>query len=478
MKLFRNLSLGLFAAALTVSMLTACGASAPPASSEPSAPSNPGISQGGTDQTPENPGGSETPDSGEEKPDEDPVQKSWATSLIKAYFDSLGVTSENYHVYNTNYAATVLFYFDGKVGDGDNDYYLDLAVHGSKRLEKQRYAASEENGFYTDGQNHYALDGKAWQKIIYTEIDPFYDYTSTLEAKLYLDIFLGSSFVPAASDIEDFQVTTTTSGVTEETVTLKNKTVCTYFFDAENKLTEIRSKVPESKYQELPLFGLEIQMKNPTFEKGSQSAIFPTTFSDKPYQWTDDSETENLPKTWADSKTNAYLTKNGITKESFYIEVEDYWTFGNCTCEFSGNSKSIRFLKDGAFSGYAYAGGIYSRYEGTETTPALTELSSAADIAAAKAFFEEIEAFATIPSNVEITAFRAYPEDNGYGDEKFITTNGTRYTVWLNSDGAPRSVSIDLPNGDGGHFQIEVFKRSSVAATSSFDLLTLFTNLF
>lgn len=376
-------------------------------------------------------------------------------------------------MYNTNYAATVLFYYDGNVVDGDNDFYLDLAVHGSKRLEKQQSAGSSFYGFYTDGQNYYVLDSNKWQQITRTEIDPFYDYTSTIDADFWLDLFLGSSFVPAASDIEDFQVTTTTSGVTE-TVTMKNKTVCTYLFDAEHKLTEIRSKGPEYKYQELSGGGVEIQMKNPTFEKASQSAVFPTTFSDKPYQWTDDSETKDLPKTWADSKTNAYLTKNGITKEAFYIEAEDSWTFGKCTCEFSGNSKSVLFLKDGTFSGYAYNNGVYSRYGGTETAPALTELSSEADIAAAKAFFEKIEAFATIPSNVEVTAFRAY--QTGY--ESFITTNGTLCSVRLNSNGEPRSVRIDLPNGDDVDFDIEVFKRSSVAVTSSFDLLTLVMNLF
>lgn len=477
MKLFRNLALGLLAATLAVSMLTACGGSSTP--STPSTPSNPGTSQGGTEQTPENPGGSETPDSGEEKPDENPAQKTWATSLIKAYLDSLGVTSENYHVYNTNYAATVLFYNDGKVVDGDNDFCLDLAVHGSKRLIKMQYAANKADGLYTDGQNYYALDGKAWKKIIYTELDPFYDYLSTIEAKINLDVFLGSSFVPAASDIEDFQVTTTTNGVTEETVTLKNKTVCTYFFDAEHKLTAIRSKVPESKYQELPLSGLEIQMKNPTFEKSSQSAIFPTTFSDKPYQWTDDSETEDLPKTWADSKTKAYLTKNGITKENFYIQVADYWSFGICTCEVSGQSKSIRIQSsDGLISGYAYADGTYTVYEGTEAAPSTRDLTNAEEITAAQKFFAEIEAYIAIPSDVEITAFRAYEKGNGYGDEKFITTDGKQYTVRLDDDDSIRSVSVYLPNGDSAWVDVEEFKRTSTGTTAMFDMWTMLLNLF
>lgn len=287
MKLSRKLVLGLLAAALAVSALTACGSSAP---SAPSEPSNPDTSQGGsTGETPENPGGTEQPGGDTEEPDktpdETPEQKAWMNSLAKAYLDQQGVTPENYHIYNTDCSAEIVFFYGMDVIYGEFDYFADLAVKGNERILKLCRGQNIDAGFYTDGQKYYEAVGESgdfkWQEITRQENDPAGEYVSTAEAKQMLDMALKLSAVPKASEISKFESKTTESGTTE-TVTMSNGVLYVYEFNKNNELKMIGAKVLEPtvyfcKYKNYPYHTATLLIvKNPKIEKGSQCSVFPT----------------------------------------------------------------------------------------------------------------------------------------------------------------------------------------------------------
>lgn len=495
MKLFKKLAAALLTAVLAVSMLTACSSSAP---SAPSEPSNPGTSQGGTGELPENPGETGQPGGSEENPGENPddtpaqtpAQKTWANSMAKAYLDAQGVTPENYYVSNKQYSAEMVYYINGTPCDGDDDYFVDLAVSGSNRLLKLRYARNIITGFYTDGTNFYGIEDdsdskEGWKKIVFEGSDPFYDYTSTDVAKLNLDAYLYLAPVPKVSEILDFKSATSETGTTE-TVTLKNGAVYTYEFDITGALEKTISDLTAASCTQA-LFGyggMKLTLKKPEIVPASGSAPFPTTFSTKSFQnYKENQENEtnkDFPTSWADSKTKAYLTRNNITKDHFYIKAENKYDSEIYIYEVSGESKSIQIqsTQDDSIKGYAYADGVYTQYAGSTTNTTESVLRDTVELALAKKFFEEIEAFGTIPSDVEITAFRADGNSTGAGDERFITTDGKRYAVWLDSDDSIRSASIYLPNGNDIHVSIKEFKRTSTGTTAMFDMLTMLANFF
>lgn len=497
MKLSRKLMLGLLTAALAVSMLTACSETSTP--STPSTPSNPGTSQGGgTGETPENPGGTEQPGGDTEEPDknpdETPAQKTWANSLAKAYLDQQGVTETDYHVYGNS--MIVYSDLDDTPLDGSLSDYHTFAVFGNKKLMMLQ---SGDAGFYTDGTAYYAVDylwtgedyKNEWRRVTWQEMDLLGEYYCIDDVKLYLDLGNMLAPVPTVSEIVGFSSETTTEGTTE-TLQLEHKSTggyevsaeysYEYEFDTEGALKQVTTVVILSVKMGTRSTEAKIKqvMHTPEIFPGRQSTAFPTKFGDKEHGWKESTDDQDLPETWADSKTKAYLTQNGITKEHFYVKVCDWWESKIYICEVSDNSKSVMIqnTSDGLISGYSYTNGVYACYEGTTASTTERVLTDTTEIAAAQKFFEEIEAYIAIPSDVEVAAFRAYKKGNGSGDEKFITTDGKQYTVWLDDDDSIGSVSVALPNGDSAWVDVEEFKRTSSGTTAMFDMWTMLLNLF
>ena len=93
MRLFKKAAVCLLAAAMAVSMLTACGDDGP---SNPGNGGNGGSTGGGNTST-STPAKPETPDSKDENNSvipEEPEKVTWATSLTKKYFQ--GISSDNF----------------------------------------------------------------------------------------------------------------------------------------------------------------------------------------------------------------------------------------------------------------------------------------------------------------------------------------------------------------------------------------------
>ena len=93
MRLFKKAAVCLLAAAMAVSMLTACGDDGP---SNPGNGGNGGSTGGGNTST-STPAKPETPDSKDEDNSvipEEPEKVTWATSLTKKYFQ--GISSDNF----------------------------------------------------------------------------------------------------------------------------------------------------------------------------------------------------------------------------------------------------------------------------------------------------------------------------------------------------------------------------------------------
>lgn len=484
MKLLQKAAISLLAAAIAMSMLTACSSSGTP--SAPSTPSNPGTSQGGT----ENPGeDNNTPggDSGDpdENPDDTPsVAPGWSTSLAKAYLNRVGVTTEDYHLYNEHSAASVIYYSNGESVDGDDDYSVDLAVEGSKRLVSLTYALDTLTGFYTDGQNYYATEDigdwnnpiDVWRKVTYQGTDPFGEYLGTGDAKMWIDMFGALVPIPKESEIKGFE-SVTEDGITTETVTMENGVVYTYEFNAVGELKKIDSRVVITVQGQSG--GVSLTMADPTFAKASTSKPFPTDFDDKPYGWTEDQGKDEdgnaLPTSWADSRIKAYLTRSNITKNDFFVLAQYHFSDKMVAYQIQGDQKMLQIGTGSGYEAlYSYADGVYTKYtEADESTGRV--LTDAQEIATAKSYFDSVEAIAKIPSDAEVTAFRA----NSEYSEKFITADGTMYLVGMDGNGGIQSVQVQTTDGNYWNFSIKQFRGNSATSTSVLSsLVSMLTSLF
>ena len=150
MRLYKKAAAVLLAAAMAVSMMTACGGGAGGnGGNGGNNGSKPGTSEGGEEKPGKPEGGEEKPDKpegGEEKPDKpgasvipaDPAKVTWDTSLTKKAF--AGISKDN-------------FRFSGLDGSGDAMAY---ATQGKKMLLLEQESANQFVAFYTpDGKYLY-----------------------------------------------------------------------------------------------------------------------------------------------------------------------------------------------------------------------------------------------------------------------------------------------------------------------------------
>ena len=150
MRLYKKAAAVLLAAAMAVSMMTACGGGAGGnGGNGGNNGSKPGTSEGGEEKPGKPEGGEEKPDKpegGEEKPDKpgdsvipaDPAKVTWDTSLTKKAF--AGISKDN-------------FRFSGADGSG---YAMAYATQGKKMLLLEQESANQFVAFYTpDGKDLY-----------------------------------------------------------------------------------------------------------------------------------------------------------------------------------------------------------------------------------------------------------------------------------------------------------------------------------
>ena len=148
MRLYKKAAAVLLAAAMAVSMMTACGTTG--GGNGGNGGNNggkPGTSEGGDEKPGKPEGGEETPDKPEgEKPDKpgdsvipaDPTKVTWNTSLTKKAF--AGISKDN-------------FRFSGLDGSG---YAIAYATQGKKMLKLEQESANQFVAFYTsDGKDLY-----------------------------------------------------------------------------------------------------------------------------------------------------------------------------------------------------------------------------------------------------------------------------------------------------------------------------------
>ena len=150
MRLYKKAAAVLLAAAMAVSMMTACGGGAGGnGGNGGNNGSKPGTSEGGEEKPGKPEGGEEKPDKpegGEEKPGKpgdsvipaDPTKVTWETSLTKKAF--AGISKDN-------------FRFSGADGSG---YAMAYATQGKKMLLLEQESANQFVAFYTpDGKDLY-----------------------------------------------------------------------------------------------------------------------------------------------------------------------------------------------------------------------------------------------------------------------------------------------------------------------------------
>ena len=150
MRLYKKAAAVLLAAAMAVSMMTACGTTGGGnGGNGGNNGSKPGTSEGGEEKPGTSEGGEEKPgkpEGGEEKPDKpgdsvipaDPTKVTWETSLTKKAF--AGISKDN-------------FRFSGMDGSG---YAIAYATQGKKMLKLEQESANQFVAFYTsDGKDLY-----------------------------------------------------------------------------------------------------------------------------------------------------------------------------------------------------------------------------------------------------------------------------------------------------------------------------------
>lgn len=133
MRLFKKAAVCLLAAAMAVSMLTACGDDGP---SNPGNGGNGGSTGGGNTST-STPAKPETPDSKDENNSvipEEPEKVTWATSLTKKYFQ--GISSDNFCMVGS------------LIEDATGAKPFAYATQGKKQIMVKQSEDPEKNVFY------------------------------------------------------------------------------------------------------------------------------------------------------------------------------------------------------------------------------------------------------------------------------------------------------------------------------------------
>lgn len=157
MRLFKKAAVCLLAAAMAVSMLTACGDDGP---SNPGNGGNGGSTGGGntSTSTPATPDTGNSGNNTDNKGDENSLPKTWADSKTKVFYEKCGATDTNIYVAGTLVAVQVST-------QQTQQYKILYAVQG-KKAYLQLTGAEETAEFYKDtNDNYFKKTDDAWTAV-------------------------------------------------------------------------------------------------------------------------------------------------------------------------------------------------------------------------------------------------------------------------------------------------------------------------
>lgn len=156
MRMMKRLAVCVLAAAMSLTMLTACGGDTP---SAPETPSNPGTSQGsgsGNDNGNNNGGNNNGQKPGKE--DENTLPTSWNASKTKAYMLSKGVSDTNIYVNGT------LNIIDADTKQVTDSAKVIYAAKGNKIYVNISYSTGTARAYKSDADEYYVSEGNDWYK--------------------------------------------------------------------------------------------------------------------------------------------------------------------------------------------------------------------------------------------------------------------------------------------------------------------------
>lgn len=156
MRMMKRLAVCVLAAAMSLTMLTACGDDTP---SAPETPSNPGTSQGsgsGNDNGNNNGGNNNGQKPGNE--DENTLPTSWNASKTKAYMVSRGVSDTNIYVNGT------LNIIDADTKQVTDSAKVIYAAKGNKIYVNISYSTGTARAYKSDADEYYVSEGNDWYK--------------------------------------------------------------------------------------------------------------------------------------------------------------------------------------------------------------------------------------------------------------------------------------------------------------------------
>ena len=152
MRMMKRLAVCVLAAAMSLTMLTACGDDTP---SAPETPSNPGTSQGtGNGNSGNN--GDNNSNKEPDKEDENKLPTSWNASKTKAYYNTKGISNTNIYVNGT---VTMM---DAKQGTTKGTMEVVYAAKGGKLYISMTEGDDLIKVYKNEADEYFVNDGSRW----------------------------------------------------------------------------------------------------------------------------------------------------------------------------------------------------------------------------------------------------------------------------------------------------------------------------
>ena len=157
MRMMKRVAVSILAAAMALSLLTACGGGDAP--SAPETPSNPGTSQGPGNGNSGNNGDNNSnkePDKEPDKEDENKLPTSWNASKTKAYYNTKGISNTNIYVNGTVTAM------DAKQGTTKGTMEVVYAAKGGKLYISMTEDDNLIKVYKNEADEYFVSDGSMW----------------------------------------------------------------------------------------------------------------------------------------------------------------------------------------------------------------------------------------------------------------------------------------------------------------------------
>lgn len=153
MRMMKRVAVSILAAAMALSLMTACGGGDAP--SAPETPSNPGTSQGtGNGNSGNN--GDNNSNKEPDKEDENKLPTSWNASKTKAYYNTRGISNTNIYV-NGTVTAT-----DAKQGTTKGTMEVVYAAKGGKLYISMTEDDNLIKVYKNEADEYFVSDGSMW----------------------------------------------------------------------------------------------------------------------------------------------------------------------------------------------------------------------------------------------------------------------------------------------------------------------------